>query len=71
MESTAGKKLDAMVDARRNVVVWERKDDPEWRMDRNAELWTLAGSAWNAGMDWLGGQAVTELGKKVRLDENE
>ncbi|MBE0687693.1 MAG: hypothetical protein IH585_17005, partial [Anaerolineaceae bacterium] len=28
-----GRKLDTMVDAERNLVVWRRKEDAEWRMD--------------------------------------
>jgi hypothetical protein len=63
-----GKKLDAMVDARRNVVVWERDESPGWRVDSDGELKTLEGSEWNAGMDWLGGLVVTEMGNVVRLE---
>ncbi|MHB8132873.1 MAG: choice-of-anchor R domain-containing protein [Anaerolineaceae bacterium] len=62
-----GKKLDAMVDGQRNLVVWERKEEPEWKLDGDGKLWTLAGAKWNPGMDWLGGVAVTELGERVEI----
>lgn len=65
----AGKKLDAMVDGQRNLVVWERKENPEWKLDRNGRLWNLAGAEWNPGMDWVGAVAVTELGERVELRE--
>jgi len=64
-----GRKLDAMVDGQRNLVVWRRKEDAEWRMDYRGRLRTLAGAAWDPGMDWLGGLAVTEFGEVVRLEE--
>ena len=64
-----GRKLDAMVDAERNLVVWRRKEDVDWRMDSRGRLKTLAGAEWNLGMDWLGGLAVTEFGEVVRLEE--
>lgn len=62
-----GSKLDAMVDGQRNLVVWKRKEEAEWRIDREGRLWTLAGAPWSAGMDWLGGVAVMELGDSVEL----
>lgn len=46
-----GKKLDAMLDASRNVVVWEWEEDSGWWLDGDGNLWTLSGSAWNAEMD--------------------
>ena len=64
-----GCKLDAMVDAQRNLVMWRRKEDAEWRMDSSGRLRTLAGAEWDPGMDWLGGLAVTEFGEVVRLEE--
>ena len=64
-----GRKLDAMVDAQRNLVVWRRKEVAEWRMDSRGKLWTLVGAEWNPGMDWLGGLAETEFGEVVRLEE--
>jgi hypothetical protein len=63
-----GRKLDAMVDAQRNLVVWRWKEDAEWRMDSRGRLRTLAGAAWDPGMDWLGGLAVTEFGEVVRWE---
>ena len=63
-----GSKLDAMVDAERNVVVWKRKEVVEWKMDSKGNLWTLAGARWMPGMDWLGGVAETEYGENVRLE---
>jgi len=66
-----GRRLDAMVDAERNLVVWRRKEDAEWRMDSRGRLRTLAGAEWNLGMDWLGGLAVTDFGEAVRLEEME
>ena len=66
--TNAGKKLDAMVDARRNVVVWEREEDPGWRIDSDSELKTVNGVEWSAGMDWIGVVADTELGEEVRLE---
>ena len=47
-----GRKLDAMVDAQRNMVVWRRKEVVEWRMDSRGRLRTLAGAAWVRG--WIG-----------------
>lgn len=64
-----GSKLDAMVDAERNVVVWKRKEVVEWKMDRRACLWSANGSKWMPGMDWLGGVAETEFGERVRLED--
>ena len=64
-----GSKLNAMVDAERNVVVWKRKDVVEWKMDRKGNLWTIAGAKWDPGMDWLGGLAVTAFGEVVRLED--
>jgi hypothetical protein len=61
--TASGKKLDAAVDGQRNLVIWERKGDPEWRMDENGKLWTLAGAEWGAWMDWIGGMAVTGWGE--------
>jgi len=66
-----GSKLDAMVDAERNLVVWRRKEVAEWRMDSRGQLRSLAGTEWNPGMDWLGGLAETEFGEVVRLEEME
>ena len=68
MGTAAGKKLDAMVDARQNVVVWEREGSPGWRIDSDSELKTVNGVEWSAGMDWIGVVAVTELGEEVRLE---
>ena len=64
-----GRKLAAMVDAERNLVVWQRKEVAERRMDSRGKLRTLAGAEWDPGMDWLGGFAVTEFGEVVRLEE--
>lgn len=64
-----GRKLDAMVDAQRNLVVWRRVESVDWRMDQKGRLWTKAGAAWDPGMDWLGGLAETEFGEVVRLEE--
>lgn len=64
-----GSKLDAMVDAERNVVVWKRKEVTEWKMDAKGNLWTINGAKWDPGMDWLGGVAETEFGEVVRLEE--
>ncbi|MBE0687657.1 MAG: hypothetical protein IH585_16825 [Anaerolineaceae bacterium] len=41
-----GRKLDAMVDAQRNLVVWRRKEVAEWRMESRGRLQTLAGAKW-------------------------
>ena len=66
-----GSKLDAMVDAERNLVVWRRKEVAEWKMDSRGKLRTLVGAEWNPGMDWLGGLAETEFGEVVRLENRE
>jgi len=52
-----GRKLDAMVDGQRNMVVWRRIEVAEWRMDSRGRLRTLAGAEWDPGM------AVTECGE--------
>jgi len=58
-----GRELDAMVDAQRNLVVWRWKEVAEWRMDSREKLRTLAGAAWDPGMDWLGGLAMRSLAR--------
>lgn len=59
-----GFKPDAMVDAQHNLVVWQRKESAEWRMDSMGRLRSLAGAEWDPRMDWLGGLSVTEFGKE-------
>jgi hypothetical protein len=63
-----GRKLDAMVDAQRNLVVWRRVETVDWRMDRKGRLRSKNGVVWNPAMEWLGGLAETEFGEVVRLD---
>jgi len=66
-----GKMLDAMVDAYRYVVDWERKESPVWRIDGDGTLRTLTVSIWVAGMDLIRGKTVTEMNEVVRFKEEE
>jgi hypothetical protein len=58
-----GSKLNAMVDAERNLVVWRWKEVAEWKMDSRGKLWILVGAEWNPGMDWLGVWRRQRLGR--------
>jgi hypothetical protein len=64
-----GRKLDAMVDVERNLVVWRRKETVDWRIDKHGKIKSWNGVDWDPALDWLGELAETEFGEVVRLEE--